>query len=1187
MQQTLNSTPMETREIFRWGIKNLMGCIVALGVLFITGVAWGYTVSQATYETDYSSATIGQSFTTIGDGAITQIQVQVATLNDSSATLHIYTGVQGMELYTQNVTLGSGANTIVLASPVYVETDAQYSFTLTTVTANSYQAASDVYSSGTLISSSGADSAYDLVFEIIIDESYEPDMDVQGNGVSIANGDDTPSTVDGTDFGEAEVPIGPATQGTVTHTFTIANTGNIDLRLTGSPLVEIAGTDASDFIVVLVPFTPVAAGGSTNFQIEFAPSGLGTRTAQVVIESEDPDEDPYVFTIQGTGVDTTPPDKPAVPDLAPKSDAGESDSDNITNDATPTFQGGAGAVEAGSTVTVYSSIDGVLGTTSAATDGSWSFTPSSAVSDGTHQITVTATDASGNTSEESDPLTVLIDTQAPPPPDGRFPSDGTYTNDNTPTFTWNAVTDPGGSGVRDYHIEVFDSGGTEVKDSYPGDTDYTPAIPLADDAYTWKLATRDVAGNTGDWSSELGFVVDTVSPTVTAVVPSVATVADANAGTKAFTITVNYSEPMNTGILPMISFPNEDPSSTLAFASGSWTDSDTYVAYYGVTDAGVEIPDIDVRVTGAQDLAGNTQVQDDEADLFSIDTKNPTITAIVSTTADGYYKAGEDINVTVDFSEPVTLSGGTLDVALDSGASVGVSAFGPADSAATTYTVGVGENSCDLDATEVNLSSGATLQDQAGNDAVINLPATTIADGSDIAVDTTLPEISGISVSDETVDANCEATVTFSATVTDNCCILPSNVSVTVILPTDNAVLDNIVVNRVQNGRDQVDITGSADVRCLTSCPARVEVHIEAHDCCGNDATPVTSSQDEGRVYDVTPPQPADDPNGSEDRSGSDGLDVRMDRYGQYRLMVREDTPVRIDVVANDADNCSSCTCCGVMWIHDIVDPPEYGTVKIESDHGDCHGGSVIRYAPYRGYVGPDRFTYRIVDACGNVSTAATVYLEVVPKTETEDVYTTTCSGAPIEFTVRANDLWINPDNPDKVPFTFSITAPPKHGVVLGDLSALTYVPQGRTTEEIESAEVRLRYIPADGFTGRDVLRIKFSDPFGSSSTAAVDVLVEGCQGTGQSAISLQQGSAIPIALPETFDVAYAETGSAGEVISEGGVSYSGAILVERGDMPSGYRLILETKDLPPGSYRVVIPIDAGEKVVFAVEVVR
>ncbi len=1181
MKQSFDS-PFKTRNCEKW----LIGSFIVITFLLTVNIAFGYTISQTAYENGCSLVTIGQSFTTIGDGAITQIQIQVATLNDSSATLHIYTGVQGTELYTQNVTLSSGANTIVLASPVYVEANAQYSFILTTVTVNSYQAASDIYSDGTIISSSGADSAYDLVFEIIIDESYEPDIDVQGNGVSIANGDDTPSTVDGTDFGEAEVPIGPATQGSVTHAFTIANTGNIDLRLTGSPLVEITGTNASDFTVVLNPSTPITAGGSTTFQIKFAPSGLGTRIAQVVIKSDDPDEDPYVFTIQGTGVDTTPPDRPAVPDLAPESDAGESDSDNITNDNTPTFQGGTGAVEAGSTVTVYSSIDGMLGITSAAADGSWSFTPSSAVSDGTHQITVTATDASGNTSGESDPLTVLIDTQAPSPPDGRFPSDGTYTDDDTPTFTWNTAIDPGGSGIRDYHIEVFASSEIKIKDSYPGDTDYTPAIPLADDTYTWKLAVRDVAGNTGDWSSKLMFVVDTVSPTVTAVVPSATTVADATTGTRMFTVTVDYSETMDASILPTISFPNEDPSVTLAFNSGRWTDSDTYVAYYDVADAGVEIPDIDVRVTGAQDLAGNTQVQDDEADLFSIDTKNPTITAIVSTAADGYYKVGDDINVTVDFSEPVTLSEGTLDVALDSGASVGVPAFGPADSTATTYTVGVGENSCDLDATEVNLSSGATLRDQAGNEGDISLPATTIADGSDIVVDTAPPEISGISVSNEIVNANCEATVTFSATVTDNCCILPSNVSVTVTLPTDNAVLDNIVVNRVQNGHDRVDITGSADVKCLTSYPARVEVRIEAHDCCGNDATPVTSSQDEGRVYDTASPQPTDDPNGDEDRSGSDGLDVRMDRYGQYRLMVREDTPVRIDVVANDTDNCSSCTCCGVMWIHDIVDPPKYGTAEIESDHGDCHGGSIVRYAPYQGYVGPDRFTYRIVDACGNVSTAATVYLEVVPKTKTEDVYTTTCSGAPIEFTVRANDPWINPDNPDEVPFTFSIAASPEHGVVLGDLSALTYVPHGRTTEEIESADVRLRYIPADGFTGRDVLRIKFSDPFGNSSTAAVDVLVEGCQGTGQGALPLQQGGAIPIAVPETFGRLYEKTGSAGEVISKGGVSYPGAILVERGDMPGGYRLILETKDLPPGSYRVVIPIDAGEKVVFVVEVV-
>jgi len=62
------------------------------------------------------------------------------------------------------------------------------------------------------------------------------------------------------------------------------------------------------------------------------------------------------------------------------------------------------------------------------------------MSDGTHDITLTATDAAGNVSGSSDPLAVLIDTEDPPPPTGRDPLNNTYTNDNTPTFSWGAVS---------------------------------------------------------------------------------------------------------------------------------------------------------------------------------------------------------------------------------------------------------------------------------------------------------------------------------------------------------------------------------------------------------------------------------------------------------------------------------------------------------------------------------------------------------------------------------------------------------------------------------------------------------------------------------------------------------------------------------------------------------------------------
>ncbi|WP_261796254.1 Ig-like domain-containing protein, partial [Burkholderia multivorans] len=49
--------------------------------------------------------------------------------------------------------------------------------------------------------------------------------------------------------------------------------------------------------------------------------------------------------------------------------------------------------EAGSTINIYDGTT-LLGTTTADASGSWSFTPTTGLGEGTHSLTVTATDSS-------------------------------------------------------------------------------------------------------------------------------------------------------------------------------------------------------------------------------------------------------------------------------------------------------------------------------------------------------------------------------------------------------------------------------------------------------------------------------------------------------------------------------------------------------------------------------------------------------------------------------------------------------------------------------------------------------------------------------------------------------------------------------------------------------------------------
>src|SRR5439155_109245 len=111
--------------------------------------------------------------------------------------------------------------------------------------------------------------------------------------------DTTPDTADDTDFGA--VPTG---SGFNDNTFTIFNTGVDTLTLDAvvANRVVIGGANPGDFTVTVQPGSPISAGGgTTSFIIRFDPTALGLRTATVSIANNDSDENPYNFSIQGTG----------------------------------------------------------------------------------------------------------------------------------------------------------------------------------------------------------------------------------------------------------------------------------------------------------------------------------------------------------------------------------------------------------------------------------------------------------------------------------------------------------------------------------------------------------------------------------------------------------------------------------------------------------------------------------------------------------------------------------------------------------------------------------------------------------------------------------------------------------------------------------------------------------------------
>ena len=119
--------------------------------------------------------------------------------------------------------------------------------------------------------------------------------EVRGNNRVIENGDNTPTTLDFTDFGSRNMGQN------LTRSFYLRNAGTGSLAVTGNPRVVLSGAGASHFSVLTQPVALITAGGSSLFRINYAPTAPGIHTATVTIESSDTGNSPYVFTIQGLG----------------------------------------------------------------------------------------------------------------------------------------------------------------------------------------------------------------------------------------------------------------------------------------------------------------------------------------------------------------------------------------------------------------------------------------------------------------------------------------------------------------------------------------------------------------------------------------------------------------------------------------------------------------------------------------------------------------------------------------------------------------------------------------------------------------------------------------------------------------------------------------------------------------------
>jgi len=141
--------------------------------------------------------------------------------------------------------------------------------------------------------------ANEAVYDFAIQgNGTDPEIDLQGNGISIIDGDASPSLTDHTQFIAQSVCTG-----STPRTFTIQNTGNSNLNLSAGS-ITLTGTHAADFSIsgITLPST-IAPSGNVSFVVNFNPSASGFRNATLNIANNDCDEAIYDVALTGQGVD--------------------------------------------------------------------------------------------------------------------------------------------------------------------------------------------------------------------------------------------------------------------------------------------------------------------------------------------------------------------------------------------------------------------------------------------------------------------------------------------------------------------------------------------------------------------------------------------------------------------------------------------------------------------------------------------------------------------------------------------------------------------------------------------------------------------------------------------------------------------------------------------------------------------
>ncbi|MGO4704412.1 putative Ig domain-containing protein [Microvirga sp. 2MCAF38] len=349
-----------------------------------------------------------------------------------------------------------------------------------------------------------------------------------------------------------------------------------------------------------------------------------------------------------------------------------------------------------------------------------------------------------------------------------------------------------------------------------GGTDYAAGADLP-----VSLVLKDTAGNQNSaFTTPIGQsndAVDAHQPTVTSV--SSTTANGVYKTGDIISITVTFDESVTVTGTPQLVLETGAVDRVLnySFGSGSSTLTFTYVVQAGDSSADLDyISTTALALNGGaiRDAVGNNAVLTLPAPGVAgslganknlvIDAVDPKIGAVSATTANGSYKEGSVIAITISFDEAVTVTG-TPALALNTGKSAAYVSGSGTNTLTFHYTVGAGDTSADLDyASTLALSlAGGTIRDAAGNNAVLTLPvpgaAGSLGASKNLVIDTAAPTLVSASASGSSI------TLSFSESVTPTTL---DGLSVTV-----DGVVQTVSSFAVNNATKTVTLTLSAPIR--------------------------------------------------------------------------------------------------------------------------------------------------------------------------------------------------------------------------------------------------------------------------------------------------------------------------------------------------------------------------------------